>query len=152
MHFRICWFSIECLVMWVRSINRYFTINFSHFQKQPILPYYYFNQYKIQSEFLNNRHNVCTLKGPWLCWSFVLSEGFNCLFSFCSFIHCLMIISTILRIIAFTTNQCLIDTKIKTIHLWVRTKQKSINKFCDDGLHKNYAILFAQLAITVDCV
>lgn len=117
-HFRICWFSIECLVMWVRSINRYFTINSSHFQKQPILPYYYFNQYKIQSEFLNNRHNVCTgtLKGPWLCWSFVLSEVFNCLlYFFCSFIHRLMIISTILRIITFTTNQCLIDTKIKTI-------------------------------------
>lgn len=30
---RICWFSIQLLMMWVRSINRYFTINYSHFQK-----------------------------------------------------------------------------------------------------------------------
>lgn len=36
--------------------------------------------------------------------------------------------------------------------IWVRTKQKSINKFCDDGSAQNYAILFAQLAITFDCV
>lgn len=123
LHFRICWFSIECLVMWVRSINRYFSINSSHFQKQPILPYYYFNQYTIQSEFLNNRHNVCTLKGPWLCWSFVLSEKFNCLF-FLFFFY-----SSLDDNFHNITNNCFYNKSMSDWHqnkdtIWVRTKKK----------------------------